>query len=51
MAAREPRIRTTNDTVNAAAREQNAQFQPDTMYAPITIFNFIYLILRGDYNL
>jgi len=32
-----PRIRTTNDTVSVTAREQNAQSQPDTMHAPITI--------------
>jgi len=38
-AAREPRIRTTNDTVSAVAREQNAQSQPDTMHVPITIFS------------
>jgi len=37
--AREPRIRTTNDTVSVVACEQNAQSQPDTMHALITIFS------------
>jgi len=42
-AAREPRIRTLNDT-ERAARKQNAQSQLDTIHVPITVFNAAFAI-------